>query len=275
MSLPIALQVYSVREDMAKDFAGTLKKIKEMGYDGIEFGGVHISDFTEARKIIDEIGLTAISAHVPFEVIMENPVKVFEDYKTTGCRYIVIPWLDEDKAPGGVDFLKTIESIHEIGKAAKAAGIELLYHNHEFEFKKIDGAYGLDVLYDSIPAAYLGTQIDTCWVKVARVDPAEYLRKYKGRAPLVHLKDFHMDENVKGSLYGLVGKDDDSGEEEISREGFDYRPLGQGMQDVPSLLQASLDVGAKWVIVEQDESSTCPSIEAVKISIDYLKSLGW
>ena len=272
MSLPVALQVYSVRDDMAKDFKGTLLKIKEMGYDGIEFGGVNIWDFSEVKKIIDEVGLKVISAHVPCDVnFLDNMEKVIDDYKSLGCEYIVIPWLDEDKAPGGKYFDKTVEIIKQIGQVANAVGLKLLYHNHEFEFNKVNGVYGLDLLYDLVPADLLETQIDTCWVKVAKVDPAEYIRKYKGRAPIVHLKDFIIEGDVKGSLYGLVGKE----EEKISREGFDFRPLGQGMQDVPSLLEASLYAGAKWVVVEQDESSTCTPLEAVKISLDHLKSLGW
>jgi len=278
MSLPVALQVYSVRDDMAEDFTGTLKKIKEMDYDGIEWGGVNIWDFSEVKKIIDDIGLISISAHVPYEVIVSDIEKVLKDYKSLGCEYIAIPWLDMDKVPGGKDFDKTVESIKQIGKIGNDIGIKLLYHNHEFEFVKIDGKYGLDVLYDSVPEDLLGTQVDTCWVKVARVDPAEYIRKYKGRAPVVHLKDFIIEGEVKGSLYGLVGKETEpsgSGDETISRKGFDFRPIGQGMQDIPSILDASLYVGAEWVVVEQDMSSTCTPIEAAKQSRDYLKSLGW
>ena len=272
MSLPVALQTYTVRDDIARDFAGTLKKVKEMGYDGIELAGFAGHDVSEVKKFIDDAGLRAISAHVPYEAMLEAAEKVFADYKSLGCEYIAIPWLDDNKAPGGQDFTSTIESICRIGKAAKAADITLLYHNHDFEFRKIDGAYGLDVLYDSVAAEFLAAQIDTCWVKVAKVDPAEYVRKYKGRAPIVHLKDFVMSDNVTGSLYDLIGKDED---EEISKEGFEFRPVGHGMQDIPAVLDACIYAGAKWVVVEQDESITCTPLEAARMSREYLKSLGW
>jgi sugar phosphate isomerase/epimerase len=272
MSLPVALQVYSVRDEMADDFTGTLEKIKEMDYDGIEWGGVNIWDFAEVRKIIDGIGIRSVSAHVPYEVIMGDIEKVLADYKSLGCDYIAIPWLSPDKAPGGKDFDKTIEDIKQIGKIGNDLGIKLLYHNHEFEFVKVDGKYGLDVLYESVSEDLLATQVDTCWVKVAKVDPAQYVRKYKGRAPVIHLKDFIIEGEVKGDLYGLVGKDEDA---PISRAGFDFRPLGQGFQDIPSILDAGLYVGAEWVVVEQDASSTCTPLEAAKQSREYLKSLGW
>jgi len=273
MALPVALQIYSVRDEIAKDFARTLKKVKDMGYDGIELAGFGGRSVSEAKKIIDYSGLKVVSAHVPYEDLTKNTEKILSDYKTLGCNYIAIPWLDEAMAPGGKDFVSTISTIHEIGKAAKAADITLLYHNHDFEFRKINDAYGLDVLYDSIPAEFLQTQIDTCWVKVAKLDPASYVRKYKGRAPIVHLKDFVMDENATGNLYELIGND--SSEAPTSKQGFEFRPLGQGMQDIPSILEACTYAGAKWVVVEQDESATCPPLEAVKISREYLSTLGF
>lgn len=273
MPLPVALQLYTVRDDTAKDFAGTLKKVKEMGFDGVELAGFGNYSAAEARKILDDCGLKAISAHVPYDALVGNTEKTLSDYKILGCNYIAIPWLDAKKAPGGEEFSTMIDPILQIGKAAKAAGITLLYHNHEFEFKKVDGVYGLDILYNSIPEEFLQTQIDTCWVKVAKLDPAEYVRKYKGRAPLVHLKDFIMEGDVTGNLYELIGNDNEDAP--ISKKGFEFRPVGQGMQDFPAILEACVYAGTEWVIVEQDESSTCPPMEAVKMGREYLKSLGW
>ena len=272
MPLPVALQLYSIRDEVAKDFPGTLKKVKEMGYEGVELASFAGHDAADVRKFLDDAGLKAISAHVPFEALANDTEKTLADYKSVGCEYIAIPWLDAKKAPGGEEFSSIVGTIEKIGKAAKAAGLYLLYHNHEFEFKKVDGVYGLDVLYDTISPEYLGTQIDTCWVKVAKVDPAEYIRKYKGRAPIVHLKDFIMEGDVTGSLYELIGNDD---EVPARSSGFEFRPVGQGMQDVPSILEASMYAGAEWVIVEQDESPTCPPMEAVKQSREYLRTLGW
>ena len=273
MALPVALQVYSVRDEMAKDFAGTLKKVGEMGYDGVEFAGLGSHSASEVRKMLDDAGLKGVSAHVPYEAMEADVDKVISDYKTLGCKYIAIPWLDLKRAPGGEDFESMIDPILQIGKAAKAAGLQLLYHNHDFEFRKIGDAYGLDVLYDSVPAEFLGTEIDTCWVKVSKLDPAAYVRKYKGRAPIVHLKDFVMGDNVTGNLYELIG--DDNTDTNTGSKGFEFKPLGQGVQNIPEILEASLYAGAQWVVVEQDMSNDIPPLEAVKQSREYLKTLGW
>ena len=273
MALPVALQLYSVRDDMAKDFAGTLKQVKEMGYDGVEFAGFGSHSACEIRKMLDEVGLKGVSAHVPYEAMAADLDKVISDYKTLGCEYIAIPWLDLKVAPGGEDFESMIDPILQIGKAVKAAGLQLLYHNHDFEFRKVGDAYGLDVLYSSIPAEYLGTEIDTCWAKVAKLNPAEYVRKYKGRAPIVHLKDFVMGDKVTGSLYELIG--DENSDANDDKKDFEFKPLGQGMQNIPEILEASLYAGAKWVVVEQDMSVSCPPLEAVRQSREYLKTLGW
>ena len=269
--LPVALQIYSVRDEASRDFAGTLKEIKQMGYEGIEFAGFHGRDASEVKKMIDDAGLIAVSGHVPFDAFVENAQKVFSDYGSLGCKYVAIPWLDGKIAPGGEDFESILPKIRQIGEEATSAGLTLLYHNHDFEFRKIDGVYGLDVLYDSVPAKFLATQVDTCWVKVAGLDPAEYVRKYKGRAPLVHLKDFIMGDKVSGNLYELIGSENSGGR----KEGFEFRPLGQGVQDIPKILEACVYAGAEWVIVEQDESVTCSPMEAARASRAYLKSLGW
>ena len=271
MALPVALQLYSVRDDVAKDFTGTLKKVKEMGYDSVELAGFAGKEVSELKKILEDAGLKAISGHVPFDAFVNDRDKVFSEYGSLGCKYLAIPWLDTKIAPGGENFKSIIPKIRQIGEDAKAAGITLLYHNHDFEFRKTDGEYGLDILYDSIPAEFLATQIDTCWAKVAGLDPAEYVRKYKGRAPVVHLKDFIMEKDVSGNLYELIDNDDSGGD----KKGFEFRPLGQGMQDMPKILDACTYAEAEWVVVEQDESVTCPPMEAARLSREYLKSLGW
>ena len=252
MSLPVALQLYSVRDDFARDTKGTLENVKKMGYDGVEIAGFGDYEPDELKNMLDSIGLRCISAHVPFGDMTANPEKVFSDYKNVGCDYVSIPWLDLDIAPGGKDFDKTIPQIKRMGELAKAKGLTLLYHNHDFEFRKVDGQYGLDILYNSVPAEYLQTQIDTCWVNVAGENPAEYLRKYAGRAPLVHLKDFVMTGKTSGALYDLIGEDetdkDDSGD-------FSFKPVGYGVQDMPAILAACKQIGALWVVVEQDTST--------------------
>ena len=271
--LPIALQLYSVRDDMKKDFKGTLTKVKEMGYQGVEFAGLFGHSPSQVKAMLDEIGLTPISAHVAIDEILADIPKVISDYRTVGCRFIAIPGLVEERRPGNPRYQQTIEDIKAIGEEANKQGLTLLYHNHDFEFKKLNGEYLLDILYKDIPEDLLKTQIDTCWANVGGEDPAEYLRKYKGRSPLVHLKDFVMPGKKPAKLYELIGVESEQTEDEQDKK-FELRPLGYGVQDIPEILKAAAEAGAEWVIVEQDHPSMNKTpMECAKISIDFLKSL--
>ena len=136
---PIALQLYSVREDLEQDFEGTLKKVKALGYDGVEFAGLYGKAPAEIKALCEKHGLTPISAHVPFVDMMADPDKVLGDYAAIGCRFVAIPYLTEEYRPGTDGFQKTIEGARLLGETAKKLGMQLLYHNHDFEFVKIDG----------------------------------------------------------------------------------------------------------------------------------------
>ena len=123
-------------------------------------------------------------------------------------------------------------------------------------------------MYREIPA--LQTELDTCWVKVAGEDPVAYIRKYRGRAPLVHLKDFAGQKTEH--MYQLIGVDDDQKQEAVSA--FEFRPVGSGVQDFPAILAAAEEAGSSWVIVEQDMPSMGLSpIECARKSIEYLRTL--
>jgi len=182
---PIAIQLYSVRDELEKDFAGTLRKIKAFGYEGVEFAGLYGNQPSDVSKILKEIGLIPLSAHVPFTDLMADPEGVIDTYAGIGCKYIAIPYLTPEYRPNAEKFNEVIEGAGIIGKAAKKQGLKLLYHNHDFEFEKVNGKYALDVLYESVPADLLETEIDTCWVNVGGENPSDYIRKYAGR-PAAH-----------------------------------------------------------------------------------------
>ena len=275
MKLPVAVQLYSVRDDMEKDFYGTIKAMKELGYDGVEFAGLFNEDPEKIKAYCEEIDIVPISAHVPYYDMLENPEAVLADYKAIGVKYVVVPYLTEECRPGTDGFAATVEGIRKIGAAAKELGIQLLYHNHDFEFVKIGEDYALDVLYSTVPEDLLKTEIDTCWVNVAGVNPAEYVEKYTGRAPVVHLKDFKKSGEGNGKLYDLIGIDDDAQAEE-EEDSFSFMPVGYGVQDMPAILAACENAGAEWVVVEQDNPAKGDTaMNSVKLSREYLKTLSW
>ncbi|MGI6772503.1 MAG: sugar phosphate isomerase/epimerase [Clostridiales bacterium] len=274
MSLPVAIQLYTLRDEMEKDVRGTLEKVKEFGYDGVEFAGLFGYSAADMKKMLDEIGLKAVSAHVALKELLPDMKNVIATYKEIGCEYIAIPYLPGDRRPEAGDFDSTIADIRAIGEECKNQGVILLYHNHDFEFKMLGDKYVLDVLYDSIPADLLQTEIDTCWVNVGGVDPAEYILKYKDRSPVVHLKDFTMKSKGKPSkLYELIGIQEEADADE---EDFSFRPVGHGVQDMPSILAAAEKAGSKWLVVEQDRPAKHNTpLESAKMSRDYLKALGY
>ena len=271
-TLPIGLQLYSVRDAMEKDFKGTLQQVKAMGYDGVEFAGLFNNSPAQVKAWCEEIGLNPISAHVPLADMLADIDKVIADYKAVGCKYIVVPYVTEERRPGGELFMQMVEEIRAIGEKCKAAGLVLLYHNHDFEFKKLEsGEFGLDYLYANVPADLLQTELDQCWVKYSGQDPVAYLQKYSGRSPVVHLKDFHKEGEQEGDPYALIGLNEGEKKENTA---FEFRPLGKGVQDIPSIIAASEAAGSKWLIVEQDQPSMGKSpMECVAMSLEYLKSI--
>ena len=271
--LPIALQLYTVRGDMEQDFKGTLQKVKALGYDGVEFAGLFNNAPADINAMCKEIGLVPISAHVPLADMLADVDKVIADYKAIGCEYIVVPYVTEERRPGGDKFYQMVDAIRAIGEKCKAAGLTLLSHNHDFEFKKLEsGEYGLDYLYANVPADLLQTELDQCWVKYSGLDPVEYLKKYTGRAPVVHLKDFHIEGKQEGDPYALIGLNEN---ETKKSSAFEFRPLGNGVQDIPSIIAAAKEAGSKWLVVEQDQPSMGKTpIECAATSMEYLKSIG-
>lgn len=265
MALPIALQLYSVRYDLEADYFGTLKKVKEMGYDGVELSGLGEHDPKEVKKMLSDLGLALTSSHAPVDELMRDGE--LERYVEVGCKYIVAGLrFDDDEAENG----KRIEKIALLAEKAHEAGLTLNYHNHDFEFKKYKGKYILDTLYERVGSDKLLAQIDTCWVKFAGIDPCEYMRKYAGRMPLLHVKDFIKGES-NATPYDLIGQ----AEVKDKKTDFKFVPVGCGCQDIPAILETAKETGVRWVIVEQDKSEDRPMLDAAKMSIDHLRALVW
>lgn len=250
--MKIGLQVYSIKEEATENFASAMEKVKAMGYDGVELAGRYGLSAEEIKAVLNEVGLEAASAHVPIKEMEESPDETFAFYRTVGCPFVAVPWL----APMN-DI--SIQRVRVVGMKAKEYGLHLLYHNHGFEFSKIGDEYALDRLYRTVEPEYLATELDTCWVKASGENPADYIRKYSGRTPVVHLKDFHTFEEKKedGSL------------------NMEFRSIGHGMQNIPAIIEAAKASGTEWLIVEQDKPSLgLTPMECADISRKYLRSIG-
>jgi sugar phosphate isomerase/epimerase len=267
------LQLFNVRNELKKDFEGTLREVAGAGYRYVELALAQSfgKSSAEFKAALDKAGLTAVSAHVPYQDMVADPEKVIGYHIDIGCKFIAVPYLAEEDRCTGPHYEDVKKGIARLGETVNKKGAALLYHNHEFEFVDYKGKYALDDLYDSIPASLLQTEIDVCWAKVGGVDPAEYIQKYTGRAPVVHLKDFDSSGGGKiTAAYELIGE----AKKARAAGSFPFRAVGHGIQDIPGIVKAAEKAGAKWLVVEQDLPSPGKTpIECAKDSLDYLNGL--
>ena len=266
----VGLQLFSVRDEMAQDFEGTLQKVKDMGYDYVEFAGFYEKTAEEVKAILDKIGLTAISVHQGNQLFVEQGKAAIDYLAKIGVKYCAIPWFGLDKWQE--DFDGTIKAFTEFSAALKEAGIKLCYHNHDFELTNdIDGVHLIDKLYNTLSTDVINPEFDTCWVHYAGENPADYIEKYAGRVEIVHLKDFVC--NRYANAFGEIEKVEKGKARE--ENGFCLKPLGLGQMDFKAVIKASIEAGAEEIVVEQDDWPEHTSIEAARISREYLKSLGY
>lgn len=253
MSLPIAVQLYSIRNDVAADFDNALKSVSEMGYDGVEFAGLNGKSPAEIKSMCEKYNLTPVSAHVGYGDLMRDTEGIVSAYAEIGCKQIVIPALSLKFLPGGECFDEFLSGVEMISGICYQYGIRLGFHNHDTEFQKIDSKAMLDIMFETIPTGILDMQPDTCWVHVGGEDPADYIEKYKGRIKTIHLQDYS----------GICNTED-----------FCIRPVGYGKLDIKGIVGSAFENNVDWIIIEQDnpdEGRT--AMECIKMCIDRLKEL--
>ncbi|MBR5586993.1 MAG: sugar phosphate isomerase/epimerase [Clostridia bacterium] len=269
----VALQLYSIRDKMAEDMDKALEAVKKAGYDYVEFAGYFDKSAQEVKALLDKHGLTCVSVHQGYEVFLDEPEKNVEYLKTIGAKYCAVPWMGKDKHKGTEVFDKTVEDFKKVAKLLKDNGIQMLYHNHDFEFVKFEDKFLNDWLMEAVPE--IQPQIDTCWVHYAGYNPSEYIAKYAGRLDVLHLKDFACKNLGGGPVYALI----DSEGKEIKKDskeenGFEFRALGSGIQNFGEILAAAEKAGTEIVVVEQDSWYDGDSLEIAAKSRAYLKTLG-
>ena len=269
MSRKIALQVYSVRDYAEKDLKDTLAKIKDMGYDGVEFaGGLYGNDPAVVKAWCEELGLIPISGHLSTPLLREKP-ELMEAYAQVGCQYLVMSSPDYDMMPWTERAEEFYEFIRGIGKRAKDLGMQFCFHNHDADLKPMNGTTGMDVLYDNIDPDLLQTELDLCWVYSAGHDPVVYINKYKDRSRIIHCKD--SNGRYREVYYKWHGGDYEQIKKTLGE--FEFRPVGHGMLSYPAIMKAIDNTDIEWLIVEQDRPNDgLTSLECAAKSVDYLRS---
>ena len=246
----VACQLYTLRDfcKTAGDFAATVKRVKAIGYAGVQISGVGPIPEAEIRRICEGEGLVICATHENAKMIVDETQKVIDRLGALGTRYTAYP--HPHIHPTNLAEVTAIAaSLDLAGAKMRAAGQVLTYHNHACEFKKIGAKTWLQHLYDLTDAKHLQGEIDTYWVAAGGESPQEWVTRLHGRLPLLHLKD-----------YG-VGPDHNHGA---------IMEIGNGNLNWPAIIQAAEKSGTQWYIVEQD---TCPGdpFDSISQSFAFIK----
>ncbi len=249
----IGVQLYTVRDLLKEDFGGTLARVAKIGYKEVEFAQYFEDPASlnpspkRTRELLDSDGLAAPSAHVPYKALSpENWARVLEAAKVLGLKYIVNPSIDREVLQHPDGWKRAAEAFNRAGAESQKAGIQLAYHNHVEEFKRLpDGKLPYDVLLAQSDPRLVKMEMDLGWAHEARVDPLGYFAKYPGRFPLVHVKDF--DKNDK------------------------MTEVGSGAIDWKRIFAKADQAGIKHYFVEHDEPKQ--PFESIQTSYQYLEKL--
>ena len=257
----VGLQLYTIRDAMAADTLGSLKKVADMGYKFVELAGYSNGKFygmapKEFQKAVEDLGMKIISSHTMVEakgITMENAKIMAEDHALVGAEYCVQPWVnDEDR--NVEKYKKMIADWNKVGEIMKNAGIQFAYHNHNFEFLPVNGIVPYyDIFLKEMDADLITMELDMYWATKAGQDPVEMFNKYPGRFQLFHFKD---GSEKNGPYYDVV-KDD-------------ITSVGSGYIDFNRIYEARETAGMKYLFVEDDNQGNGLPFEGVNTSIDNI-----
>ncbi len=184
----IGVQLYTVREEMARDAAATLSAVAAAGYVEVETAGTGNLSTAQFAAALAENGLTAPAAHVPVNLLDENPDGLLEAAETIGYRYLVVPWIPpEMRTLEG--YRKLAATLNRFGETSARAGVQTCYHNHDFEFATVDGVLPMQYLLDACDPRLVRFELDLYWATHAGADVRGLLAAQPERFPLCHVKD--------------------------------------------------------------------------------------
>ena len=237
--MKLGIQLYTVRDQCKSDFSGTLKELAKMGYTGVEFAGNYGNMKPKAlAAFLKKLGLTTAGQHVSLDAIRDPGSDAYSYAKALGCPYVTTSLAGEVSK----DWKSVITKCIEAASTAVSKGCVFSYHNHAPEMTRIDGVTAEDMLFNAPGKHQPQFELDTYWIRKGGEDPLDYIRRYRGRVPQVHLKDMDAQD---GS----------------------FTEVGRGVMDLPAIFKAATESGAEWIIVEQDICKR-PPLESARISCE-------
>lgn len=240
MSLSVALQLYSLRVEFKENYKDTLKKVSDLGFDGVEFAGFYNIKAEDMKETLDEYNLKVAGSHTSYDLLLHNLDEVIEYNKIIGNKHIICPYC---VFPDEAALEEIIENFHKIGKRLEEEGLNFAYHNHSHEFEKMNDKYILDIIFEKCDKVV--PELDVYWVYRGLEDPSAYIKKYSDRMHLVHIKDGNMEAGTA---------------------------IGEGEVDIASVIATLDETKIQWLVVE-DETLYPDSFSSVARSIKNLGTL--
>ena len=246
MTSPIALQLYTLRDLLAQDFEGIIRKVADIGYVGVETANLFGDSPASAARLFGELGLTVSGAHSPMP-LGDQKQEVLDTMGALQCKRLIVPWQSPENYKS-LDGIKSIcDTLNEGAAIARANGLQLGYHNHWFEYEPVENRIPVDVMLEHLdPDVFF--EVDVYWVQTAGQDPAQVVSRLGSRAPLLHVKDGPC--QIEAPMTAL----------------------GEGMVDIPGVVAAGAG-STEWLVVELDRCAT-DVMEAVRKSYQYLVGKG-
>jgi sugar phosphate isomerase/epimerase len=248
MTLPIAVQLYTVRDLLAKDLEGTLRQIARIGLKNVELAGLYNHSPQDVRRICDGLGLNIIAAHVTVNDDPANLQTQIETAKVLGYRYVGSGLPKREMRDSSEGYRQALHVLSRAATKLSEGSLTYCYHNHSFEYdRQADGQRGMDVLFDGTD---LMAELDVYWVQHGNDDPIAWMNKLAGRVPLLHVKD--MDNTPERK----------------------FAEVGTGILDMPAIIALAPTVGVNYLIIEQDRFWIDDDpIKSVAISFENLSKL--
>ncbi|MBV9280330.1 MAG: sugar phosphate isomerase/epimerase [Chloroflexi bacterium] len=240
----IALQLYTVRDLVSHDYIGALRQVADAGYRAVELAGTAGMAPADLRAALDAVGLRAVSAHVRLDDLRRPAQELLAQLEPLGCSYAALAWLPPEER-GSVDGARRLAGLlNRCARTFQTSGIRFGYHNHDFEFAPLGSTTMFELLAAETDPDLVFFELDVYWAQFAGMDPAELIRRYAGRMPLLHMKDMRAGDRS-------------------------FAPVGTGVLDWPAIVEAARAAGTEWFIVEQDTSDR--PLDDVRTSLHNLR----